>query len=178
MIHDSGHEHTPIRWVGQHKPGEGRTPTWSHVSSTHELGWARSANLSRGKVIPLPIHEEERDHKRCLDLKEMFGDNKFLCVDSDCKWRFPNKERKEKFFPPRGQSGIEEGSPHRLCSLHLWRFSRQAWLKPWVTLSHLRAEPAFSSRLDYTAPEFPSTRNYPDYKILSLCLVFPYNLVM
>lgn len=32
-------------------------------SSTHELGLAISANLLRRKVIPLPIHKEERGRR-------------------------------------------------------------------------------------------------------------------
>lgn len=54
-----------------------------HVSSTNELGLARSANRPRGKVMTLPCnHEAERGHKRCLDFKEGSGDNKSFCVDS------------------------------------------------------------------------------------------------
>lgn len=62
--------------MGQLEPEEGK-------SSTHELGLAVSANLLRRKVIPLPIHKEERERRRCLDLKQIFGNNKFLSADSD-----------------------------------------------------------------------------------------------
>lgn len=58
---------------GQLEPDEGR-------SSTHELGLAISANLLRRNAMPLPIHEEERELRRCLDLRQVIGNNKFFVL--------------------------------------------------------------------------------------------------
>jgi len=35
-------------------------------------------------------------------------------------------------FSHWGESNTGTGFPEMLCSLHLWRFSRLIWKKPWV----------------------------------------------
>lgn len=59
-----------------------------------------------------------------------------------------------------------------LVCLHLWRFSRPKWLKPWVTMCDLTADPAWNT-LASRPPEVPSTwfilGCYQLY-LLNLCL--------
>lgn len=40
----------------------------------------------------------------------------------------------------------------KFCRLHVWRFSRQDWIKPWATWPDALADPVVCWRLDYRLP--------------------------